>query len=391
MNDGTTLFFLALFTLLYLKTKPGASWFYPVAAGLVIGYAFNIRPQSAVSYGLPFAVWSVIQVAGRDGRKALPAQIAMLASFLLPFSFALYYNHVITGHALQLPNQLSRTLRGVIPYGFGSFSSEPFWHTPMKVLINFLVNLFRMNLWLFGWPHSLILVFAFIIQGRFEKADRIHCAVIVSTCAMLALNHSPGVLELGPRYYFVLLPALMLFGARGIVGSHRFFSSVLADSPVRGQACVPVFLGLSILFAGVTFYLEQGIHQRNLTEMIELPYRAVEDAEIHNAIVRVDTIPLTGWVFGIRNNNPDLSDDVIYVLHTEPEYFLELMDHLPKRETYKLRYNGETGRAVIEPLGREELEAEVEKKQASSPDDADGAPATGANDVEGSGAPSSPQ
>ncbi|MBD3222756.1 phospholipid carrier-dependent glycosyltransferase, partial [bacterium] len=64
MNHGTNLFFLALFVLAYLRARRGRAWIWAIVAGLAIGIALNIRPQTAVAVGLPFGVWPLARLRG---------------------------------------------------------------------------------------------------------------------------------------------------------------------------------------------------------------------------------------------------------------------------------------------------------------------------------------
>ncbi|MCX7046630.1 MAG: glycosyltransferase family 39 protein [Candidatus Sumerlaeota bacterium] len=355
MNHGTLLFFLALFTWAYLKTGPGAGWVYPLAAGLALGFAFNIRPQDTVGYGAPFAIWSLIRIFHSPQRGSMFAkQAAIGVSFSVLLLFALYYNKQITGSYSQFPFQFYDPSQRL---GFGSVGD--YIHTPLKGAENFLVSLLSMNLWLYGWPFSLIFAGALILAFRHEKPDRIHYASAAGVCLVYWLYYIPAVPETGPRYWFALLIPVTLLSARGALGLHRLAARLWSKPEgMAGSALVPAFIAISILLSALTFGMTHALHYQDLTDKIAWPYRAVEKAGIHNAIVAIQSRPRAGWIIGRRNPKPDLTDDVIYVsvpsVMNAPslDAVKELRRHFLARKAYVLSYDDKApgGRISLAPL-----------------------------------------
>jgi hypothetical protein len=360
MNHGSMIFLMALFTLAWLKTKPDRSWVWPIVAGFVLGYGFNARPQTAVGFGIPFAIWSLVKLVGKDRGREAPRQLAMLAAFVAPFLFTLHYNKVVTGQYLLFPLQYYSNLNeNVFDFGFTEIGRGDYTHTPAAGAANLLLNAMRMNLWLFGWPFSLLFVFLFVLRGRFSAGDRLLLGVIASMCVVHLPFLSPGVLEVGPRFYFTLMIPLSLLTARGMIGAREIMIEAFASRPAfRSTAIVPVFVAFSILLAGTTFYPEQAARYMSLTESIASPYRAVERAGLHNAIVRIDALPAGGWVRNPRNNRPDFSDDIIYARGGRPDALLELLNAHPQRSVHTLTYETrpEGPRPQVAPLSRENIE-----------------------------------
>lgn len=366
MNHSTSLFFFALFTYTYLKSKPGCSIIYPIIAGLSIGYALNIRPQCAVGYGLPFAVWSIIKIiSDKDRGKTIKTQLIILLSFAVPLAFLLYYNKHITGDYFQFPfnYQNAKAYYGFKP----NPTSNDLHHNSFMGIFNLFVNILRMNADLFGWSFSLIFFFFFFIIGKFQKEDRIFLGVILSVCCVYFFYPGPGVNEIGARYYFSLLIPIMLFTSKSIFYIHDFLKKYFLKENFQANIFIPAFIFLSFVFSVFSFYGERSIHYMNLTDKIGSPYKFVENTGLHNAIIRVESIPATGWVFSIVNNNPDLKDDIIYTWISQPQSLLELWNNQPNRKVYRLKYNSNdvNNPFILKEITKDELikAVEINKKK----------------------------
>lgn len=340
MNHGTCLFFLLLFANSHLRSERDRSWLHPIIAGLALGIAFNIRPQSAVAFGLPFAIWTTSKLLGKKRRQFLVSHLVMLAFFLVPLAFALHYNKVVTGDYLRFPF-IEAEPTSYSLWSFFSVSSqvEP-GHDLSKAIYYAVVNFWRMNNYLFGWGISLLFVLVTLAGRLFKRVDLLWAGVIASTILVYLWFPSPGVLEIGPRYYFPMLLPMLIWSAQGMAATHEFMIRRLAGSPTNGKVIVPVFVVLMIVSALTTFYQEQMRHYQNLSEQVARPYDAVEQSGISNAIVSVKSKPPSGWVFGLKNNNPDLSsNNVLYVWSTEASNLLTLMNAFPDRKAYGLWYD----------------------------------------------------
>jgi 4-amino-4-deoxy-L-arabinose transferase-like glycosyltransferase len=360
MNHTTVLFFLAVFTLCYFLAVPGRSPAYALLAGLAMGCALHIRPQDAVAYGLAFAVWSCVTVVRDRRREVLIRQGLMLAGFLVLLALFLGYNKVTTGQYLMTPYEYYR----LYVHQKHPSAAPTEAYTPLKGLIYLLINGSRMNMWLFGWPLSLLFVVSYFARGNMERKDRIFVGVILAQCLVYTVfRKSPGVEELGPRYYFPLLIPLLLFSAKEIISLHDYFSRRVSGGRLQGTMVIPSFVALSFIMAFVTFHPEKGLHFRSLSEQVGAPYRAVEKTGISNAVVQIHSLPPSGWVFGYQYCKPDLSDDIIYVRATHPKDLLTLMGALPERKFYWLAYSQKESAIFFEELTREDVERDVRQRQ----------------------------
>jgi hypothetical protein len=360
MNHGTCLFFLLAFALCYLRSERGRAWAYPIAAGLAIGVAFNIRPQCAAAFAAPFAVWSIARIAGADRGRFLLRHLAIGLAFLGPLALALIYNHAVTGEYLTFPFVEAEPGGGAAVSFLAVTDQTAHGHTLLRAIYFAVINLWRMNAYLFGWGISLLFVLVVIWRRLYVRADAPWIGVVACTAFVYLWFPSPGVLEIGPRYYFNMLLPILIWSARGMISVHDRLCASAPDPLRRPQVLVPAFVILSVAMSLCTFYREQMRHYLELSEQVARPYALVERSNIHDAIVAVRNLPPAGWVYGLRNNDPELArNDVIYVRGTDPDRLLKLLDAFPRRRMYGLVFEG-TGadlRGSIVPFSREMLVA----------------------------------
>lgn len=365
MNHGTCLFFLAAFTLGFLRSRDGLSWIYAVLAGLAMGAAFNIRPQSAVAYGLPFVVWALVRIVGPDRRLFLGRYVAMLGAFIPLAWLAFYYNAVVSGQWYTFPFMLAEPeVPGAVSF-FTLGDQTVLGHTVWKGIYFSLLNLWRLNHYLFGWGVSLVFVVMVFLWGLNGRVDRLWWGVIACTVTVYLFFASPGVLEAGPRYFFPLLIPVMIWTARGMQAVHGRFANRFRGHPLCGRTLVPAFVSLSVVMSAATFGAEQIRHYRRLVPAVARPYETVAEADVHHAIVALMNLPACGWVYGLRNNHPDLaSNDVIYVWGNGPKKMLCLMDHFVGRSVFLLYFErkGQEVRPRLVPATRETFAEAMDRR-----------------------------
>ena len=113
----------------------------------------------------------------------------------------------------------------------------------------------------------------------------------------------------------------------------------MKESRINGEMVVPLVVAMLIAGAFPTFFYEHAVHYSRISERVEEPYRFIEEKKIENAIVNIRRLPQAGWVFGIRNNHPDLaSNDVILLHKAKAADLLRLNDAFPDRKLYQLFY-----------------------------------------------------
>lgn len=237
MNHVPTLAWLCLALVGLWKTtsseaaRPGSSLF----TGFCLGMMVAIRPVDGAAFALPAGVWLLVRTI--RGQGSVTTLVASALGIGLPVFSLLAYNLATTGHATLFGYEL---LWGA-SHGLG-FHQAPWGvtHTPARGLE--LVNLYflRLQTYLFETPLPSVVpaIAALALATRLTAFDR----YLLASSALLVLGYFAYWHDgffLGPRFFFLLLPALVLWTARlpGIVrarfpasGADRFVLLIYAVS-----------------------------------------------------------------------------------------------------------------------------------------------------------------
>jgi len=351
LSHSTTAFLLALFMLLYLKIKnepraKGINYVYSLVAGLAAGYAFNIRPLTALGFLFPFAILLLRDLVQKKKTRYM-ISLLMAFGFLIILLITLWYNKQITGKFLTYPFSVYESSQQLgteaVPAGMR--------HTPARALFNLATSLVRMNSFLFGFPLSLIFVFLFLFKRLKEKEDKLCFSVIGSFCFAYLFYNSPGVSDSGPIYYYELIIPIILLSSRGIL----WLNEIIKQNFPKLKFFMTNFILISLVSSLITFNLERALHMINLTNAIREPYRAIEKANIHNAVVFIQSRPNQGFVYGFRNNSPDFNDDVLLCRLLKGETNLKIVDRFTNRNYYIIRYDKSAQKSELIKVTPEQL------------------------------------
>jgi len=345
LSHTTTAFFLALFMYLFLRVRRmdniNVKMLFSVAAGLSVGYALNTRTLTAIGFALPFVV-VVVRDAMKNPPKNLLSYYMMGIGFLATVAIMLWYNIKVTGNPMQFPFHYYSPAEEV---SFGAYG-----HTPLLGVKNFTVNLFRLNVSLFGFPLSLLFVF-FIFFTRKDNRDNFLLSIFGSFALFYFFYYSPGVSDLGPIYYYEMIIPLLILSARGIFAVIEFLSKY----SIEGKTIVYAFLLLSCLGAWSTYVPEKIRHVDHLTTQIREPYEVVKSSNIHHAVVLIQQLPNKGWVFGYRSTSPLLTDDIVYCRYADTVSNNALAQYYSDRNLYVLQYDEKAGKSELIPMNRSKL------------------------------------
>jgi Dolichyl-phosphate-mannose-protein mannosyltransferase len=329
LSHTTTAFFLALFMYLFLRVRRieniGLKLLLSAAAGLSVGYALNTRTLTAIGFALPFVV-VVVRDALKYPKKNLVSYYMMGIGFLVMVALMFWYNIRVTGNPMQFPFHYYNSLEEI---GFGTYG-----HTPLLGIKNLVVNLFRLNVSLFGFPLSLLFAF-FLLFTQKDNRDNFLFSIFGSFILFYFFYYSPGVSDLGPVYYYEMIIPLLILSARGIFATIEFLSKYSAE----GKTVVSLFLFLSFLGAWGTYIPEKITHIARLTNQIREPYEFVEASNIHHAIVIIRQLPNKGWVFSYRNPSPKFTDDVVFCGYTDSSSNRAVVNYFSNRTPYILQYD----------------------------------------------------
>jgi hypothetical protein len=345
LSHTTTAFSLTLFMLLFLKLRendvgPGRGLYWSLVAGLAAGFAFNVRPLTAVGFLLPFFILVLGDIVRKRNRHLL-RYLIIGAGFIAVIGFSLWYNKQITGSYVHFPFTQYDPREQLLGSRYNLAQS----------FSNLAVNAVKMNSFLFGFPLSLFFIFIYAFQREKSASDKLVFGILGSFCFFYLSYYGPGVSDTGPLYYYELLVPIIILSARGILWLHDW----LRTSAPKWRTYAGNFLLISVLISVPTFWLERSLYLINLTNAVAEPYRAIRESQVHNALVFIQSWPNKGFVFGFRNNSPDFTDDVILCRLQKGEDNLKVMARFPTRRPYVLRYNAAAERTELSETSVEEL------------------------------------
>lgn len=178
--------------------------------GLCLGAIASIRPVDGIAFALPAGLWLLVRTLRKQ--TPLPCLLASGVGVAIPLVGVLAYNSATTGSATLFGYEL---LWGA-SHGLG-FHKAPWGvnHTPARGVE--LVNLYFMRLqtYLFESPlPSLVPAIASLaLVRRLTSFDR----YLLASSALLVVGYFAYWHDgffLGPRFFYLLLPALVLWTAR---------------------------------------------------------------------------------------------------------------------------------------------------------------------------------
>jgi hypothetical protein len=215
LNQNSSSLFTLLGILFFSLSITTEKDFFPLLSGFFIGLAFFSRTTAALFF-LPMIVILCISTKQRKWKTVLLFLFGLIPSLSLQFLSNLYY----TGSAFRFAYSLhSESSLHAIGFGIGKGAATyniP-GHTPLKALINLLYNIFVFSLHLFGWP-LISLIFIPVVLVRWKKNiwETFSLLVILSAVVFYSLYWFHGISPMGPKYYFEIIPFLVLLSVRGI-------------------------------------------------------------------------------------------------------------------------------------------------------------------------------
>lgn len=226
-------------TLALGKARRTKLFWWAALAGAAVGVTSLIRPLDGFVLGAMLGLWAL--GVGGPRLKFLSLLGFGLGAFALG-SLNLIYNKLITGSFTYFPvNAFFDKYYGVgvNALGFGPergvhWSIDAFpGHSPLEALVNANLNIFSINIELFGWgTGSLLLCAVALFCGKLTKSDRMMVVVALVVATTYSLYWYSGGPDFGARYwYFVIIPCLAL-AIRGL----RLLEHKISSSTVRIQA-----------------------------------------------------------------------------------------------------------------------------------------------------------
>ena len=336
MNHNSTLFFVLLFFYFYLRMFSSFSCIPALLAGFALGYALLIRPLTAIAIGIPFT-GNLLYCVHKKREVHIKQEGCFFITLFLMIALLLIYNYFTTGNPFLFGYQKHYHTLGFL----GSSQLGP-PHTLKGGIINTSNNLIGLNLYLFEWPiPSLIPLFIFfalsVKKTRWEYIFLSSCVSVI----IVYFFYWYQDLCFGPRFYYSLLPFMVIFTVRGFLELPNWLEKKGGDRH-KIEASLFLLLFLCILYT-LSFSLPSLIkkYSNDYWFVTDKIHTAVKKQGITNAVVFIDvwhpphiTEPnLIPYGSGFQFNSPDLKDDVIYAIDLR-EKNIELMKAFPNRSFY---------------------------------------------------------
>lgn len=204
------------------RARRAAPW--ALLAGAAIGLLALFRPLEMVIVGALLGPWA-LAARGRRWRFS-PALLVGLGAAAAG-SLTLPYNRHFTGSAHTFPVMAymdatfgpgSNALGFGAARGAGWSGADPFpGHGPLDAAINANLNLFAINVDLFGWATgSLVAIFLALLAGRPDGAARRMLLAIAAVVGAQSLYWFSGGPDFGARYWYLAIVPCVVLAARGI-------------------------------------------------------------------------------------------------------------------------------------------------------------------------------
>lgn len=306
LSHATSLLLLTIFAwaLVHSTLRAPRSLLFALIAGVALGWAALARPITAIAYAVPPGSWAVWQVARRRSRLASLAVTLLVAgaiAALLPL-----YDWMLTG---GYSVNLYATWWGYDSPGFGpGHGPIPEGHSLASALHNTALDLDSLITDLHGWPSSSWILMA---PGLLMAPRSRREVALLAPLAALAIAYGTywvrGSGIYGPRYWYEATPFLWLLSARGLVKLWDWARS-------RRAFRTSIKLGLTVLVTlnVVVTIPTRFAFWRGLYFVTDGPWRAVQQANLHNALVIVRGKLWTDYGTVLWANSPTLDDDVLF-------------------------------------------------------------------------------
>ncbi len=358
-SQVTIIMILAAFLFFFFYALKNYSSIAAIAGGMLCGWGLQTRPIDTLVICVPLLIILVSHFI-RHRQKDFFRTIGFMAlGSIITGGLYLLTNWIVNGGPFTTNyNPLWKDHESGADFAFG-FGLYPWGlvHTPVKGLKNMAVNFIRMNFWMFGWPVSWLPAAAGVFLVKKLK-NKVFGIMIAGAFTVYFFYFWPGTADTGPVYYYFLLVPAALLAAAGLEiiakkASKRKITNILGD---------PLSLWLAATIASWTLFVPLQTAALKLTaQKIEAPYNYLEQNVKKPALVFTpfyfyvapgadnnSILDLPSAVLSLRNNKPDLSDEILLVRDLKIRN-RQLIKRFPKRHPYRF-YRLGPGQYFLQPL-----------------------------------------
>ncbi|MBI5375571.1 MAG: glycosyltransferase family 39 protein [Candidatus Schekmanbacteria bacterium] len=351
LSHTSSLFFLTLFIYLFFKAIEKHSIVLSMLCGLSLGFAYNIRPLTAVTFTSPFLVYGTYLLF-RKKIKITQVIIFSIAVILLMVGY-FSYNYMLTDDIFLTPfNKYCPTDH----LGFGKDIGLPYLseygHDFADGWQNTRDNLRELSSDLLGFPKiSFLLVIVPFLIGGTTLFEKFFLGAFVINIAGYFCYYFNGI-AYGPRYYFETVFFLLFLFLKGLIRVKEFVTKKLSGKNIMAsqesaQFIIPLIFILLLLRTCIVSIPEKvqiyGNRFWNLDNTLE---HTMANSGLHNAVVFIrsgyfrerEAAP-NYYGAGFIKNSLKLDNDIVYARDFGDEEDLNLMKHFPGRRPYRFVFN----------------------------------------------------
>ncbi len=300
--------------------------------GAALGLSATIRPLDAIAFALPAGLWMLWRTVRRPSR--IGELVAAGVAIAIPIAGVLWYNAQTTGSPLLFPYEL---LWGK-SHGLG-FHPSPWGeaHTPARglELINLYFLRLQSNLFELPAPSLLAPIVALAATRRVERFDRYFLWTAAVVCGLYFSYWGDGVF-LGPRFFLVLAPALVLWSARLPAALRERLPR--AESMHRGVGFAVVSAVVLALFMTVPF---RALVYRSGFLSMRVDFQAMAERQgVRNAIIFVreswgSQLIARMWALGVPRSETESVYRAVDACMLDAA--IEQLEHSPLRDSAAYR------------------------------------------------------
>jgi hypothetical protein len=346
---------MALAWSFYFHLRSGerpAAWWPHSGVAFFFGLAFLIRPTTALGIGVPVLVawlWSLRRAPAAVKARALLAfgtPAIALAAVFFGVNIAQNGSPLATSYARMQAYMREVNYQNVgwspaFPPATLSDYMLPNRHVA-RAFASSTIAIVRLGYDLFATPFALLLlVFAWA-----ARPARLAWVSFLCFVAVHFFTNEAGVDTFGPVHYYELsLPLLILCG----IGYARLVETLHDWRPAMPAAWPMTLVASVVLVSLVGFTPVRFTGVKRIASFINMPFDAVRDARISNAIVftiggywvpQKCSAPTRHFVYFRPNNDLALKNDILWLNHLGWEEDRELLRQFPGRAGYLLNWNG---------------------------------------------------
>jgi len=349
MNHVSSLFFVLLFFYCILLTLDRKSIVFGIIAGFALGAVLNIRTGDAVAIGAVVGVFFVVcNLKAGQYRTILAAGF----SFMCMLAILLWYNYSTNGNAFLFGYQAKWGAEHTLGFTNKMIMGAP-PHTFLRGIGHTISNFIALNQNLFEWPlPSLLPLAIFFTPFGWHKGRKETLLLLMALGApVFYFFYFFQDLCLGPRFYYISLPFILLLTARSFVLIIKKTASSLHISTLYLRNGILLIFGCLFIYTAILRVPQLcKYYSDSFWDIDNKLMRQVEEKKISNALIFQKEYGVldNGLGSGFLYNSPLLNTPVIFARDLDNRNS-ELKACYPSRRYYKT-WRDSNGAIQIEPL-----------------------------------------